>query len=317
MIIKRKEKWWHLIYDTNDHKFIYKILNMKGIPYMTRPIILNVDLTFKCNMKCSHCVAKDMEILLNKKGCTDLIITENLLFKINKSPFMVVVITGGEPLLPDYEDSLIRLIKGLKNKGIIIDTNGSIIPSSDVIKIFKEKDVLVRVSWDIPSPKEEAILRAYPKSAYKSDLEYLKDKEKIIKYFLKNEIKVAIQSVMHKYNYKNNNFYDFPYKLRQLGIEKWYVQRFIPSYKNKKDAFDSNEYEVRISKIINICKEANIECYSKRDRRHNSVFLLVRDGELYTQSDERAGEKIYLGKIEEIDYFEYVSAPDHSARYLF
>jgi len=319
LIIKRKEKWGEMHYDTENHLFEHKISGIKQeISYPTQPLLLNIDLTFKCNMKCVHCVAMDMaERLGGKNEKSDLKITFELIDKINKSPFMVLVITGGEPLLPEYHKPLIKLIKKLKNKGIIVDTNGTIIPSLELVEVFHENNVLVRASWDIPHPKEEARLRKYPAGMYKNDNEYMKTKQKVIKWLLDHNINLAIQTVIHKYNYNNNNFLDFPYKLKQYGINSWYIHRFIPSYHLKNVQFDQKEYEKRISAITKIAEKLGIKCQFKKDKRHNSVFLLVKDGELYTQSDNVPGKKIPLGKIgEKIDYFAYVSAPDHAARYV-
>jgi MoaA/NifB/PqqE/SkfB family radical SAM enzyme len=266
-------------------------------------------------MECLHCVAKDMEKLLLEKGSADLNVSNKLIKEINKSPFMVLVITGGEPLLKPYENDLIKLISQIDNKAIIIDTNGTIIPSNNLLKLIKIKRVLVRVSWDIPNPRLESILRKYPKNMYLNDLEYLETKQNNIKMFQNNKIDIAIQTVIHKYNYQDNNLFIFPYKLQQLGIKHWYIQRFIPSHHKINENIQISSYTEAINKIESIAGELGIRCHFKKDQRHNSVFLLVRDGDLYTQSNDKKGEKIFLGKLNHFDYFAYVSAPDHSARY--
>lgn len=317
MIVKRKEIGGEVNYDTKSHTFEFKISGeIKNTPYASRPLVLNIDLTFECNMKCIHCVAKDMKEILGESEQSDLKVTNELINKINQSPFMVMVITGGESLLPAYEKSLLRLIRGLKNKGIIVDTNGTIIPSFKVVEAFVKKDVLVRVSWDIPNPKVEAKLRKYPKKYYSNDVECMSAKQDVIKWLLKHNVKLAVQSVVHMYNFHDNNFINFPYKLNQYGIRNWYIQRFIPSYYMKKIKFDLKEYEESIYAVTKVAKKLGIKCHLKKDKRHNSVFLLVKDGDLYTQSDKKPGKKIHLGKIEEVDYFTYVSAPDHTARYI-
>jgi MoaA/NifB/PqqE/SkfB family radical SAM enzyme len=246
----------------------------------------------------------------------DLIVSKDLVNKINKSPFMVIVITGGEPFLRESNNSLVELISGLQKKGIVIDTNGTIKPPSDTIDLIKRKDVLVRVSWDIPHPKEEVKLRKYPKNLYKDALECMIQKERFIKNLMKEGVSVSIQTVLHKYNFNNNNFFQFPYKLKQLGVKDWFIQRFIPSHKAKNIDLSIQEYNNRINAVSKIAKKLKINCHHKKDKRHNSVFLLVKDGDLYTQSDEKPGQKDRLGKIGRVDYFAYVSAPDHAARYI-
>ena len=125
-MIRRKEEWGELMYNSNTHEFIVNEKEPRNsIPYITnKPVVLNLDLTFKCNMCCTYCVAKDLENLINK----DLLITDKMIKWINNSPFLVIVITGGEPFLPEKEDEILKLIKNIhKDKGIIIDTNGTII----------------------------------------------------------------------------------------------------------------------------------------------------------------------------------------------
>jgi len=252
-------------------------------------------------------------------GSTDLKVSKKLLQKINQSPFMVIVITGGEPLLREYEESLRTLINGLKKKAIIIDTNGTILPSREIIQLFRRKNVMVRVSWDIPNPIEEYKLREFPKGMYRNRTEYLEKKQNLIRKLVRERVTVAIQSVIHGRNYEDNNFRRFHHKLDQLGVDRWDIQRFIPSHQEKKKRYhiEIGLYENAIGKISKEARKLGIRCISKKDRRHNSVFLLVGEGDIYTQSDERPGEKIYLGKIGEIsNYFEIVSPADHSMRYL-
>jgi len=77
----------------------------------------------------------------------------------------------------------------------------------------------------------------------------------------------------------------------------------------------NEHYEERIRSIEQEAPRYGVRCFNKRDRRHNCVFLMVGDGQIYTQSDS-GGEKISLGRIGEIkDYFAYVSSSEHSTRY--
>ena len=313
----RKESWGTLIY-TNEHSFEFKPKKgMKPAPYVSEPLILNIDLTFSCNMQCPHCVAMDMAEQLGGREDADLRCSEELLEAINESRFMVVVITGGEPLLNEYRERLIWLIEGIRKKGVIIDTNGTIMPSPQLISLLQKKRAMVRISWDIPDPTAECHLRRYTSGMYQNDVDYMLAKESIIEELIRKKVTVSVQSVLHLRNYLNSSMLMFPKKLRALGIKKWYIQRYIPSYKTRgKYSLSYRKYEKAIKRLTKLAEKENIECITKLDRRHNSVFLLVKDGQLYTQSDEIAGNKVPLGKIGKIsNFFEYVSAPDHSARY--
>ena len=200
-VIEKEQSWGKLAYDTKTHKFIINpYIPIDSLPYVDRPIVLNIDLTLKCNMNCIHCVAKDMEKQIND----DLHITKKLIDWINKSFFMVMVITGGEPFLPEKEDELMFLISGIKNKGIIIDTNGTIIPSKNVIDSMLKKDILLRVSLDSVNPRDESYFRKVSASASRkiteADTKAYYEKCKNIEQFKKRGIKLAVQTVLSTKN---------------------------------------------------------------------------------------------------------------------
>jgi MoaA/NifB/PqqE/SkfB family radical SAM enzyme len=313
MIIERKEAWGKLSYDTSQHRFSYTQINGKdAIPYAQLPVVLNVDLTMKCNMDCWHCVAKDFD------QAVDLVISTKLVNWINRSPFMVVVITGGEPLLPEYENQLITLLREIRNKGLIVDTNGTILPSPSVIKTILDTGALVRISWDAARPQDEAYFRRV-KSNTKPDDEINTEnyyrKRDMIPRLRSLGVNVAVQSVVHRENL--TSILNMPAKLREFSVNQWYIQRFIPSYKATRESLEVSDdvYDQVTAELTELCHEANIECITKKDRRHNSVFLLVGDGLLYTQG-QKPRQKIPIGTIDsEIRYFDYVSSADHAERY--
>jgi MoaA/NifB/PqqE/SkfB family radical SAM enzyme len=313
VILKRKEAWGEIKYDTSEHRFFPIQTNGKGaIPYPANPIVLNIDLTMKCNMDCMHCVTKDFD------QAEDLVISKKLVDWINREPFMVVVITGGEPLLPEYENHLMTLLKGIRGKGLIVDTNGTILPSHSVIETIRDNRALVRISWDSLRPSDETYFRHVKpdtKRNHDINLEYYNRKVDVIHRLCSASVNVAIQSVVQKKNLIS--IVDMPAVLRKLSIKKWYIQRFIPSHKaNGKNFEVSNlQYDQVTSKLIKKCHEGGIECMAKKDRRHNCVILLVGDGVLYTQG-EKPQQKLQLGTIDsEIRYFDYVSSADHAERY--
>jgi MoaA/NifB/PqqE/SkfB family radical SAM enzyme len=263
-------------------------------------------------MDCLHCVAKDF-------GPTDdLVITQKLLDWINKSPFMVVVITGGEPLLPGYENQLITLLRKIQGRGLIVDTNGTIFPSESVVKAILETHTLVRISWDSPRSYDETYFRRTKSDTKPHDamnLECYHKKIAMIRRFQTAGVNVSVQTVVQKRN--RLSVLDMPRALRELSIDRWYLQRFIPSHKvaDKNFGLSNDEYGKITGKLMKICREVNIECVTKKDRRHNCVVLLVGDGILYTQG-ERPRQKIRLGTIHDnIEFFQYVSSADHAERY--
>jgi MoaA/NifB/PqqE/SkfB family radical SAM enzyme len=313
MIIEREETWGKLRYDISQHRFSCVPSDEKdATPYADRPVVLNVDLTMKCNMDCLHCVAKDFGEI------EDLRISKRLLNWINRSDFMVVVITGGEPLLPEYEKQLITLLQETRGKGLVVDTNGTIFPSHSVIETILDTSALVRVSWDSIRVYDETYFRRVKldtRHGEEINKEYFNRKVDTMLRLQDAGVNVAVQTVVHKKNIGSLEY--MPAKLREFSIKQWYLQRFIPSRKATGENFEvsNDEYDKVTAELINMCHEANIECIKKKDRRHNCVFLLVGDGVLYTQG-EKPRQKIRLGTIDdEIRYFEYVSSADHAERY--
>lgn len=322
MIIKRPERWGILQYDTLKHRFSYfPNIRSDAIPYTHDPVVLNVYLTMQCNMNCKHCVTKDFEKM------EDLVVSKKMIDWINKSPFMVVVITGGEPFLPDYENELLKILREIHKKGLIIDTNGTILPSSSVIDTIVKTNTLVRVSWDSVRPQDEIFLRHVKPHTQRNLDDNLKcyyTKIDMIQRLRSEGVNVAVQSVIHNKNatsiLENNiaSILGLPAILREFHIKQLYLQRFIPSYltaNNTNLEVSSAAYYKAVAELTKKCNEENIECIAKKDRRHNCVFLLVGDGLLFTQG-EKPGQKIPLGTIYKgIRYFDYVSSSDHSERY--
>jgi MoaA/NifB/PqqE/SkfB family radical SAM enzyme len=177
-------------------------------------------------MDCRHCVTKDFD---HKE---DLVISTKLIDWINNSSFMVMVITGGEPFLPEYENELMKLLREIHNKGLIVDTNGTILPSHSVIETILKTSALVRISWDSPRSYDETYFRHIKPNTKQNldiNLEYYHKKIDIIQRLRSAGINLAIQSVVQKKNLAS--IINMPAALRELSIKQWYIQRFIPSYK--------------------------------------------------------------------------------------
>jgi len=245
----------------------------------------------------------------------DLIITNDLIDKINASPFLVIVISGGEPLLPHKSEDLVKLILGIEGKGIIVDTNGTNMLDKYLLQLLKEKNVLLRVSLDSVRPGSEICLRKIRGNKKRNEEIYFQ-KLNNIKSFVRDGVKVAAQSVLHKQN--TLDIHHLPEKLQTWNIRLWFVQRLIPTVNMTESTYytlDRDVYEALAHSLPNTSSKFNVRCITKKDRRHNCVFLMVHDGKIYTSSDN-SEERIYLGQLGEIsDYFSFVSSSEHSARY--
>jgi pyruvate-formate lyase-activating enzyme len=117
--VKRIQTWGSLYYNTVQHSFSYRENEPRSSePYANIPVVLNIVITRCCNMRCRHCVAKDFAGIEKE----DIILSVDMINWINSSPFMVIVLTGGEPLMPPYDIVSINLINSIKDRGIILDT---------------------------------------------------------------------------------------------------------------------------------------------------------------------------------------------------
>jgi 7-cyano-7-deazaguanosine (preQ0) biosynthesis protein QueE len=94
--------------------------------------------TYFCNLNCSWCDTKySWKAGKNAKEGKDyfLLSVNDIISKVSKYGCKNVVITGGEPFL--YQANLLKLLKTLKEKGyhVEIETNGTIKPRSDLLKL--------------------------------------------------------------------------------------------------------------------------------------------------------------------------------------
>ena len=312
--IEREMTWGSIRYDTLRHSFSYsERVPRSSEPYSNIPIVLNIVITRRCNMDCRYCVAKDFEGLEKE----DLELNEDMIRWINRSPFMLLVLTGGEPLMPPYDAISMRLIESVKDRGIIVDTNGTFLPDHNTLSQLKKHKVMLRVSMDSTRPEEEIKVRQAARSQNITSNSAYHLKLSNIDSFLSADIFTAIQTVIYRKNAES--LYQMIDWLGERNINQWYLQRLIPSYRYKippiRYTLKSEEYYPLVTNLASEAKAAGIACIPKMDLRHNSVFLLTSDGKLYTQG-EAPGQKVLLGTIrQEIEYFEYVSPADHACRY--
>lgn len=312
--LERKETWGVIRYDTLRHSFSYSETEPRSSePYAIQPVVLNIVVTRRCNMDCEYCVAKDFAGIEEE----DLVVSTDMIRWLNRSPFMLLVLTGGEPLMPPYDVVSMRLIDSIKDRGIILDTNGTFLPRRSVLSHLKKQRVMVRVSMDSVRPEEEIKKRRVVKGQGFDDRSAYFEKLTNIDRFLSAGVCTAIQTVVWRNNTKP--LYQMIDWLSERGIKQWYLQRLIPSYRFKHPstrlAFKPERYYPLVADIAAKARAAGIKCVPKMDLRHNSVFLLTADGALYTQGS-KPGQKVLLGTTKKkIDYFDYVSQADHACRY--
>ena len=111
-----------------------------------------------CNLRCKYCdttyAYEDGEIFT----------LEKLLEIVDKSPFEYVHITGGEPLI---QKDIRILLKKIKNKKILIETNGSV-----DIRSFQSANTVLIVDMKTPGSGEE-------KKNFYQNLDFLRRKDEL------------------------------------------------------------------------------------------------------------------------------------------
>jgi MoaA/NifB/PqqE/SkfB family radical SAM enzyme len=314
LVISRRESWGTVAYDTRDHRFSYREREpLCSDPYASLPVALNVVVTRHCNMDCDYCVARDFDGI--EEG--DLVLTQKMIHWINQSRFMLLVLTGGEPLMPPYDSVSFKIIESVQRQGVVLDTNGTFRPSQEALARLRRNRVMVRVSLDSLNPSEESAKRHVSGGSRMDDESAHRDKLTNIARFLDSGVNTAIQTVVWRKNPRP--LYQLADWLSEQGIRQWYLQRLIPSHRMKspgvRSALAREEYYNVADDVAAKAASVGVECVPKMDLRHNSVFLLMTNGILYTQG-EKPGQKVRIGTIEErIDYFAHVSAADHACRY--
>jgi len=312
--VERTYSWGFLRYDTRKHAFWHRETEPRlSDPYADKPVVLNVVITRRCNMDCEYCVAKDFTGIEQP----DLVLSPDMVQWINRSPFMLLVLTGGEPLMPPYDAVSIRLIESVRKRGVILDTNGTLLPRRDVLSCLKEHRVMLRVSMDSVRPEDEIELRRMVKGRDRGARSAYFTKVANIERFLSAGVYTAVQTVVWRKN--PDSLYQMIDWLSAQGIKRWYLQRLIPSYRFKdpptRFALKPADYYSLVTELAAKAHLKGIECVPKMDLRHNSVFLLTANGVLYTQG-AAPGQKVRLGTIQDdISFFDYVSAADHARRY--
>ncbi|MFX1554795.1 MAG: radical SAM protein [Promethearchaeota archaeon] len=103
--------------------------------YYSAPISILWDITYRCNMKCSHC-------LIDEKSGTDEMKLEDIkkiLFELKKFHVFIINFSGGEPLVrTDFLD-ILKATSEL-NFGIRLSTNGLLI-TEKLLEKFVDLDV--------------------------------------------------------------------------------------------------------------------------------------------------------------------------------
>jgi MoaA/NifB/PqqE/SkfB family radical SAM enzyme len=121
-------------------------LHVPGI--FREPLLLHVDITNRCNLRCRHCDVWRFK----KKKDLDYVIYKRLIDESSALGLKFVAISGGEPLL--HKD-LLKFISCSKRRGMYVNlsTNGVLINDAIISDFKKSKLDSITVSLDSTQQK--------------------------------------------------------------------------------------------------------------------------------------------------------------------
>ncbi len=200
--------------DYNEDYIFNELIQKSEIIEIRNLVLL---LSNACNFNCVYCqIEKNIKQPKIKLNMTQEIASKALDLFINNSPHdakKTITITGGEPLLnPDIFKFVVEKAAKINNKRIVLFTNGSMI-TDELIKLFKEHQVLVLLSIDGPKVMHDcARVDQFGKGTYQTVISaYQKLKE--------NQVNVGISAVGGKHNIEDLwTLIDFFIKLRPSSV---------------------------------------------------------------------------------------------------
>lgn len=264
--------------------------------YPDYPLAINWFLTGSCPLDCSYCYAEDlMRKNVNNPRLTEVIrIVENIL---DLNP-LVVVITGGDPLMSPY---LKDAVKSLHDKvGLILDTSGHQL-KPDMAKFLRDYNVSIRISLDSDNPEVNNIQRPLMNKKHQRKRDGIKVELQAIKTCLELDLPLTIQTVLTNRNAAS--IIEFGEFLVKMGIQIWRIQRLQePSHKILKDDYRMLNLNSEDRSVDNAIRKLKSRSKSEWKERisvkitennysnRNSVILVSPDGKFYTESINTSGK---------------------------
>lgn len=252
------------------------------------PQIITLRVTSRCNNNCKHCFAskntKEMDLPKLKR-----------LFRLFYSKGVKgILLTGGEPLLRDDIDEIIKELKGYNFK-VFLDTNGDL--------FLKYKDLISNYIDVIGLPVD------FPDSSYrnKNNLKTVLD---ILVYYkrLKKHPVIRIGTVVTKDNYKRLN--EIGELLKNYPVDIWKIYQFTPQNLNAIE--NRSLLEISEREFNEVAQEIKTTfsnyfkiVVSRRKDRNYAYFFIGSDGIVFVPVDNsRICREKEIGNIFDKDILE-------------
>lgn len=238
------------------------------------PYRLSWELTYRCNLNCMHCYTESPRFTdeLNYNE------SKKLVKEIADLGFQVVGLTGGEPLLKEDIDLIIKELVDY-NIAVTIDTNGTLLNESLAKKFYRSEIKSLLISLDSSKEEVHDNFRQTPGS-YKKALEGIKIAVKV-------GLPVYINTVISRMNM--DHIGELINLAESLGVTGISFITFVPVGRgdNNRDVLDIPPQEFsQVNKII------------REKQRSSPIHVLYGKlpGELLTEVDKLTEEdyKIFL-----------------------
>lgn len=234
---------------------------------LSAPISLSWQITNKCNSRCCFC-CNDSGIGKNELDFEEI---KRIAKEILKWDCMRIIIGGGEPLVRDDIEDILKIFENEKVKPAIA-TNG-ILLNEKIINQISKSCITLQISLDTLNKD------IYTKLRGTDNLYRVKDNIRLAKKYMDN---VRIVTVLNRYN--ENELEEIYKFVEQNNIKQWFVFNLLPLGRGAKNynelsISNVNELKQKLKALKNKSKEVAIWYWGESSDDGIAIYLLP-DGTL-------------------------------------
>lgn len=233
---------------------------------LTNPLVINWNINGQCQNNCKYCFSKDY---VNIPARISKLQLDNIITQIKTLSPLLVVISGGEPLLFPEIKYVIDSI--MKFSHVILDTNGFCL-DEEFILYCKSNKVLLRVSLDDYRSHINDNIR---KSSIINSTELVLDK-------INTMLDLYINFIIHSVLSDDNIDYIIEYGeyLLSIGVRFWEIQVVIPYIGDKENL---NRKLIELNNFYQSVKSHMCIKIHKNSENENGIILINPKGEFLTR----------------------------------
>ena len=213
--------------------------------YYSAPLSILWDLTYRCNMKCKHCLNDD-NYSVDEIGINDI---KHILNELKKEKVFSINFSGGEPLLRKDLLDILKMSSEM-NFGVRLSTNGLLL-DKDFLTKLKDLDVYcIQISLDGLEDTHDEFRGV--KGGYKKAVEALR-------LCSENGFYTTMSTMIIKQNL--HEISDLMEMAVSLGVSSFKLNSFMPVGRGRES---SDQLHVSKEELRDLCKELTL-CSEKYD----------------------------------------------------